>query len=221
MSTSSSDRQDTLQAMLALAPVVAVVVVEQRDAAVPLARALVAGGVRAIEVTLRTAAALDAIAAIAGEVEHAWVGAGTVLRAEDFAAVAAAGARFAVSPGATPALHAAALDSPLPWLPGAATASEAMALAERGYRLQKFFPAAAVGGIEHLRALAGPLPGIRFCPTGGIDVASAPRYLALPNVACVGGSWLTPRERIAARDWAAIEDLARTAAGLRGQTLTR
>lgn len=215
MSANIETRECDLDAMLALAPVVAVVVVERVEQAAPLARALVAGGIRAIEVTLRTPVALDAVRAIAGEVDGACVGVGTVLRPDDFIAAKQAGARFAVSPGATDRLLDAADDIDLPWLPGAATASEALALCERGYRLQKFFPAAAVGGVEHLRSLAGPLPGIRFCPTGGIDAANAPRYLALSNVACVGGSWLTPRDLLTAGDWASIESLARAAARLR------
>lgn len=215
MSANIEQQQRDLDAMLSLAPVVAVVVIGRLDDAVPLARALVAGGISAIEVTLRTPVALDAIRAIAAEVEGACVGAGTLLRAEDFTAVAKAGARFAVSPGSTDTLLAAARESSVPWLPGAATASEALALFEHGHRLQKFFPAAAVGGVEHLRSLAGPLPGIRFCPTGGIDPASAPRYLALSNVVCAGGSWLTPRDVVAAHDWNAIEHLARAAAQLR------
>jgi len=215
MSAQIERQQRDLEAILALAPVVAVVVIESVDDAVALGHALVAGGIRAIEVTLRTPVALEAIRAIADGVDGACVGAGTVLLPADFDAAQRAGARFVVSPGSTDALLAAAANSPVPWLPGAATASEALALFERGHRLQKFFPAAAVGGVEHLRSLAGPLPGIRFCPTGGIDVASAPRYLALPNVACVGGSWLTPRDLVAARDWSAIEGLARAAAQLR------
>jgi len=215
MSGRMEARQRDLDAMLALAPVVAVVVIERVEGAVPLARALVAGGIRAIEVTLRTPVALDAIRAIADTVDGACVGAGTVLQPADFDAAVRAGARFAVSPGSTDALLAAADDFDVPWLPGAATASEALALFERGYRLQKFFPAAAVGGVEHLRSLAGPLPGIRFCPTGGIDAASASRYLALPNVVCVGGSWLTSRDLVAAQDWSAIENIARAAAQLR------
>lgn len=215
MSTNIEARQRDLDAMLALAPVVAVVVIERVEHATPLARALVAGGIRAIEVTLRTPVALDAIRAIADEVEGACVGAGTVLRPADFEMAVRAGARFNVSPGSTDTLLAAADGIDVPWLPGAATASEALALFERGYRLQKFFPAAAVGGVEHLRSLAGPLPGIRFCPTGGIDAANAARYLALPNVVCVGGSWLTPRDLVAAQDWPAIESLARAAAQLR------
>lgn len=215
MSTNIEARQRDLDAMLALAPVVAVVVIERVEDAVPLARALVAGGIRAIEVTLRTPVAPEAIRAIADEVDRACVGAGTVLRPGDFVVAKQAGARFNVSPGSTDTLLAAADGIDVPWLPGAATASEALALFERGYRLQKFFPAAAVGGVEHLRSLAGPLPGIRFCPTGGIDAANAARYLALPNVVCVGGSWLTPRDLVAAQDWPAIESLARAAAQLR------
>lgn len=213
---SGRPHQQALEAMLRLAPVVAVVVIERLADAVPLARALCAGGIRAIEVTLRTPVALAAIRAIAGEVEDACVGAGTVLRAADLQAAHAAGARFAVSPGSTPALLAAAHDCDLPWLPGAASASEAMVLLEHGHRLQKFFPAAAAGGIAQLRALAGPLPQLGFCPTGGIDAASATDYLALPNVVCVGGSWLTPAAAVAAADWSHIGQLARAAARLRG-----
>lgn len=215
MSTNIEARQRDLDAMLALAPVVAVVVIERVEDAAPLAHALVAGGIRAIEVTLRTPVAPEAIRAIADEVDGACVGAGTVLRPGDFVVAKQAGARFNVSPGSTDTLLAAADGIDVPWLPGAATASEALALFERGYRLQKFFPAAAVGGVEHLRSLAGPLPGIRFCPTGGIDAANAARYLALPNVVCVGGSWLTPRDLVAAQDWPAIENLARAAVQLR------
>lgn len=215
MSTNIEARQRDLDAMLALAPVVAVVVIERVEDAVPLARALVAGGIRAIEVTLRTPVAPEAIRAIADEVDRACVGAGTVLRPGDFVVAKQAGARFNVSPGSTDTLLAAADGIDVPWLPGAATASEALALFERGYRLQKFFSAAAVGGVEHLRSLAGPLPGIRFCPTGGIDAANAARYLALPNVVCVGGSWLTPRDLVAAQDWPAIENLAHAAVQLR------
>lgn len=213
---SGRPHQQALEAMLRLAPVVAVVVIERLADAVPLARALCAGGIRAIEVTLRTPVALAAIRAIAGEVEDACVGAGTVLGAADLQGAHAAGARFAVSPGSTPALLAAAHDCDLPWLPGAASASEAMVLLEHGHRLQKFFPAAAAGGIAQLRALAGPLPQLGFCPTGGIDAASATDYLALPNVVCVGGSWLTPAAAVAAADWSHIGQLARAAARLRG-----
>lgn len=215
MSEAMAARQQALQHTLGLGPVVAVVVVERLADAVPMARALVAGGVRAIEVTLRTPVALDAMRAIAAEVEGAHVGAGTVITPADFAAAERAGARFAVSPGATATLVAAAADAALPWLPGVATASEAMAALERGHRHLKLFPAEAAGGVALLRGLHGPLPGLRFCPTGGITPASAGNYLALPNVACVGGSWLTPADRMTAGDWPRIEALAREASALR------
>lgn len=209
------DRQREIERTMRLAPVIPVVVIEDARAAVPMARALVAGGVPAIEVTLRTAAALEAVRAIAAEVEGAVVGVGTVLTQADLLAAYEAGARFAVSPGATVRLLDAAEDIPLPLLPGAATASEAMALLERGYRHLKFFPAVPAGGARLLAAWAGPLPQLRFCPTGGISAASAADFLALPNVLCVGGSWLTPADRLAAADWAGIEQLARAAAHLR------
>jgi 2-dehydro-3-deoxyphosphogluconate aldolase/(4S)-4-hydroxy-2-oxoglutarate aldolase len=212
---SQDDRQNELARVMRLAPVIPVVVIEDARAAVPMARALVAGGVPAIEVTLRTAAALDAVRAIAAEVEGAVVGVGTVLGESDLRAACEAGARFAVSPGATPRLLDAAADLPLPLLPGAATASEAMALLERGYRHLKFFPAVPAGGARLLAAWAGPLPQLRFCPTGGIGAASAGEFLALPNVLCVGGSWLTPADKLAAGDWAGIEALARAASSLR------
>jgi 2-dehydro-3-deoxyphosphogluconate aldolase/(4S)-4-hydroxy-2-oxoglutarate aldolase len=208
------NKQAQVEATLRLAPVVAVVVIESLADAVPLARALVSGGIRAIEVTLRTRVALDAIRAIAAEVGGAVTGAGTLLTPADVAAAEKAGARFGVSPGATPGLLDAADDSSLPWLPGAATATEAMRLLERGYRLQKFFPATQAGGPDYLRALASPLPGIRFCPTGGITAASAPEWLALPNVVCVGGSWMSTSNLLRAGDWVAVEGLARTAAAL-------
>jgi 2-dehydro-3-deoxyphosphogluconate aldolase/(4S)-4-hydroxy-2-oxoglutarate aldolase len=182
-----------------------------------MARALVAGGIPTIEVTLRTPAALEANRAIAAEVEGAMIGVGTVLTANDLHAALQAGARFAVSPGMSPYLLDAADDSELPLLPGAATASEAMSLLERGYRHLKFFPAVPAGGHKLLGAWASPLPQIRFCPTGGIGLASAPDFLALPNVLCVGGSWLTPANLFAAEDWSAIELLAREAAQLRRQ----
>ena len=209
-----ADRQQQIERTMRLAPVIPVVVIEDARAAVPMARALVAGGVPAIEVTLRTAAALEAVRAIAAEVEGAVVGVGTVLTQADLLAAYEAGARFAVSPGATVRLLDAAEDIPLPLLPGAATASEAMALLERGYRHLKFFPAVPAGGARLLAAWAGPLPQLRFCPTGGISAASAADFLALPNVLCVGGSWLTPADRLAAADWAGIEQLARAAAHL-------
>lgn len=209
------DKQRQIEQAMRRAPVIPVVVIEHAAAAVPMARALVAGGTPVIEVTLRTAAALDAVRAIAAEVEGATVGVGTVLSEADLRAAQQAGARFAVSPGATARLLDAAADSAVPLLPGAATASEAMALFERGYRHLKFFPAVPAGGARLLAAWSGPLPQLRFCPTGGISLASTPDFLALPNVLCVGGSWLTPADRLAAGDWAGIEQLAREAAALR------
>ena len=209
-------KQQQVEAVLKLAPVVAVVVIDEAKHAAPLARALVAGGIKAIEVTLRTPAALDAIRAIAAEVEGAVVGAGTLLKPADFSSAERAGARFGVSPGATPGLLTAADNSALPYLPGSATATEAMVFFERGYRLQKFFPATYAGGVEMLRALASPLPGIRFCPTGGITATTAPQWLALPNVVCIGGSWLSASALVRAGQWSTIEKLAREAAVLRG-----
>ncbi|NEB08559.1 bifunctional 4-hydroxy-2-oxoglutarate aldolase/2-dehydro-3-deoxy-phosphogluconate aldolase [Streptomyces coelicoflavus] len=200
--------------VLDLAPVVPVVVVDDLADAVPLARALVAGGLPAIEVTLRTPAALDAIRAIAGEVPDAVVGAGTVITAEQVGEVVAAGARFLVSPGWTDVLLEAMRASGVPFLPGVSTTSEVVALLERGVREMKFFPAEAAGGTGYLKALAAPLPQARFCPTGGITPASAPEYLALPNVGCVGGSWMLPKDAVAGRDWGRVEALAREAAGL-------
>lgn len=208
-------KQEALERILRLAPVIPVLIIRDVRTAVPLARALVAGGLKAIEVTLRTAEALDAVKAIADEVEGAAPGVGTVLDAGQLAAAEKAGARFAVSPGSSPKLLAAGDDSALPLLPGAATASEAMALLERGYRLQKFFPAEAVGGVTYLKLLASPLPRILFCPTGGINAATAQNYLALSNVICVGGSWVAPTEAVGAGDWAAVEALARQAADMR------
>ena len=201
--------------VLDLAPVVPVVVIEHAADAVPLARALVAGGLPAIEVTLRTPVALDAIRAIAGEVPDAVVGAGTVIAPEQVGACGAAGARFLVSPGWTDALLTAMRASGVPFLPGVSTTSEVVALLERGVREMKFFPAQAAGGTAYLKSLAGPLPQARFCPTGGIGPANAPAYLSLPNVGCVGGSWMAPADAVAAGDWARIEQLARGAAGLR------
>ncbi|MET8664441.1 bifunctional 4-hydroxy-2-oxoglutarate aldolase/2-dehydro-3-deoxy-phosphogluconate aldolase [Streptomyces tendae] len=200
--------------VLDLAPVVPVVVVDDLADAVPLARALVAGGLPAIEVTLRTPVALDAIRAIAGEVPGAVVGAGTVITPEQVADVVAAGARFLVSPGWTDVLLEAMRASGVPFLPGVSTTSEVVALLERGVREMKFFPAEAAGGTAYLKALAAPLPQARFCPTGGISPASAPEYLALPNVGCVGGSWMLPKDAVADGDWGRVEALAREAAGL-------
>lgn len=215
MSHSIEHKQQQLATTMQLAPVIPVVIIDDARLAVPMARALVAGGIPAIEITLRTPAALDAIRAVANEVEGAIVGVGTVLNGNDLDAALAAGARFAVSPGISPRLLDAADQHELPLLPGIATAGEAMSLLERGYRHLKFFPAVPAGGAKLLSAWVSPLPQIRFCPTGGISLGSAPDFLALPNVACVGGSWLTPADKLASRDWAGIELLAREAAALK------
>lgn len=195
------------------APVIPVLVIEDATHAAPLAEALIAGGLTVLEVTLRTPAALDAIAAMSA-VPGGIVGAGTVLTPDDVRAAQDAGAQFAVSPGATDRLLDACEAAGLPILPGAATASEAMRLLERGYGVQKFFPASAIGGAPALKALGGPLPQVRFCPTGGIDTANAADYLALDNVLCVGGSWVAPRQLVQKGEWAAITGLARQAAAL-------
>ncbi|MFD5097922.1 bifunctional 4-hydroxy-2-oxoglutarate aldolase/2-dehydro-3-deoxy-phosphogluconate aldolase [Streptomyces albidochromogenes] len=204
-----------MTSVLDLAPVVPVVVLEDAADAVPLARALVAGGLPAIEVTLRTPAALDAIRAVAAEVPDAVVGAGTVISPAQVADAVAAGARFLVSPGWTDALLDAMAGSGVPFLPGVSTVSEVVALLERGVTEMKFFPAEAAGGTPYLKSLGAPLPRARFCPTGGITLASAPSYLALANVGCVGGTWMLPPDALAAKDWDRVEKLAREAAGLR------
>jgi 2-dehydro-3-deoxyphosphogluconate aldolase/(4S)-4-hydroxy-2-oxoglutarate aldolase len=210
---SASDALDPLE-LAAPGPVIPVIVLERADDAVPLARALVGGGIRVLEVTLRTAQALAAIEAIARAVPEAIVGAGTVKNEADARAAHAAGARFAVSPGWSPRVAAACRALGLALLPGVATASEVMQAADDGYRFLKFFPAAAAGGTALLKAWASPFADIAFCPTGGIGAASAPEYLALANVKVVGGSWLTPADAIAAADWPRIEALAREAARL-------
>jgi len=189
-------------------PVIPVVVIDRAGDAVPLARALLAGGVDTMEITLRTVDALDAIRSVAEQVPDMTVGAGTIVRPEQAREAVSAGAAFLVSPGTTPRLLEALLDQAVPILPGAATASDSIALMEHGITEMKFFPAAAAGGPKAVKALAGPLPEITFCPTGGIDRASSADYLALPNVACVGGSWLTPSDLVAAGDWEAITALA-------------
>lgn len=203
----------SLRALCARAPVIPVLTVTDAASAGDLARALVAGGLPVLEVTLRTPAALDVIAAMA-KIPGAEVGAGTVLTAQDAASAARAGARFAVSPGFTPALAEGCRKAGLPLLPGVASASEAMAAAEAGHDMMKFFPASAAGGPGFLRALAAPLPHLAFCPTGGITESSAPEWLALPNVICVGGSWIAPAADVARGDWATIEARARAAAAL-------
>ncbi|PWI44516.1 bifunctional 4-hydroxy-2-oxoglutarate aldolase/2-dehydro-3-deoxy-phosphogluconate aldolase [Streptomyces sp. ICBB 8177] len=202
--------------VLDLAPVVPVVTLYDADDAVPLVRALVAGGLPAVEITLRTPAGLDAVRAVTRDVPDAIVGAGTVLTPRQVSGALDAGARFLVSPGCTDGLLTAMLGSGVPVLPGVATASEAMALLERGVGDMKFFPAEAAGGVRYLRSLAAPLPSARFCATGGIDAARAADYLALPNVPCVGGSWMVPADAVRAGDWGRIERLARAAAAAGG-----
>lgn len=196
-----------------LAPVVPVLVIDDLAHARPLAAALVAGGLPALEVTLRTPVALDAIRAMS-EVPGGVVGAGTLLTPADVKAAKAAGATFGVSPGATDRLIAACEDEGLPLLPGAATASEIMALLEKGYTVQKFFPAEQAGGAAYLKSIGSPIPQVRYCPTGGISLKIAPDYLGLKNILCVGGSWVAPKDAMAKGDWAAITTLAREAAAL-------
>lgn len=207
------DSSQRTEEICRLAPVIPVLVVEDPAKAKPLAQALIAGGLPALEVTLRTPAALEVIAEMA-QVEGGVVGAGTLLSPHDVAAAKAAGARFGVSPGSTEALLSACEAEALPLLPGAATATEAMHLLERGYSVQKFFPAEAVGGAALLKALSAPLPQIRFCPTGGISATNARDYLALTNTLCVGGSWLAPKELVARENWQGITELAKQAAKL-------
>jgi 2-dehydro-3-deoxyphosphogluconate aldolase / (4S)-4-hydroxy-2-oxoglutarate aldolase len=209
--------QDTeaLLPILTGQPVMPVLKIDRLADAVPLARALVAGGLPAIEITLRTPDALDAIRLVANEVPEALVGAGTILNADQYEQATAAGARFIVSPGTTQELLDAARDGPVPLLPGAVTPSEIMAAIEEGYSVLKFFPAEQSGGAAYLKALSSPLADIRFCPTGGIGPANVGSYLALPNVLCVGGSWVAPDKLIAAGDWTGITALAKEAAALR------
>lgn len=205
----------TPDSLLSLVPVVPVVVIDDLAHAVPVARALVEGGVPVIELTLRTPVALDAIAAIAAGVPEILVGAGTIVTPGHVKLAVDAGAQFLVSPGSTSSLLSAMASSGVPFLPGTATVSEALAVLEAGFTEMKFFPAEASGGAAYLSSIASPLPAARFCPTGGITAASAASYLALPNVGCVGGSWLTPRDALAAGDWARVSSLAAEAAALR------
>lgn len=201
--------------VLHVSPVIPVVTIDEPQHAVPLARALVAGGIRIIELTLRTDSALDSLKRIANEVPDILVGAGTILTPTQADAAVSAGAQFLVSPGVTPALldHMLALDVPV--LPGVATVGEVMAVLERGLATMKFFPAGPAGGPDYLAAIGAPIPQVQFCPTGGISLDSAPAYLALPNVTCVGGSWLTPRTAIENQDWQRITRLAEGIASLR------
>src|SRR5438094_10669825 len=201
--------------LMRIGPVIPVIVIDDLAHAVPLARALVAGGVRVLEVTLRTRVALDAVRAIGREVEDAIVGVGTISRAEHFQQAVDAGARFGVSPGLTNELIDAAQANKLPLLPGVMTPSDVIAARAAGLRQLKLFPAQQAGGIGMLKALSGPFPDVQFCPTGGITADTAPEFLALPNVACVGGSWLTPGGAVAAGDWDTITRLAREASALR------
>jgi 2-dehydro-3-deoxyphosphogluconate aldolase/(4S)-4-hydroxy-2-oxoglutarate aldolase len=201
--------------ILRLGPVMPVLVIDAVAHAVPLARALVAGGVRVLEVTLRTPVAFDAVRAIRAAVPDAVVGVGTLTRPDDLAAARQAGAVFGVSPGVYPALLAAASQSGLPLLPGTMTPSDVMTVRAAGYTACKLFPAAQAGGVGMLKAMHGPFPDQLFCPTGGIDATSAPGFLSLPNVACVGGSWLAPKALVQAGDWAAITALAKAASALR------
>ncbi|TDK39471.1 2-dehydro-3-deoxy-phosphogluconate aldolase [Rhizobium deserti] len=216
MAGQTDNKTEKLLAILKLQPVVPVLIVDDAKSAVGLARALVAGGLRAIEITMRTPAALDAVRAVADEVEGANVGAGTVLNARDFDAAVKAGSTFIVSPGSTPGVIDAAKASDIPTLPGAATASEVMTLREAGFGVMKFFPAEQAGGAAYLKALSSPLAGTLFCPTGGVSLKNAMDYLSLPNVVCVGGSWVAPKEMVSAGDWDGITKLAAEAAALRG-----
>jgi 2-dehydro-3-deoxyphosphogluconate aldolase/(4S)-4-hydroxy-2-oxoglutarate aldolase len=197
--------------ILAASPVMPVIVLDKVEDAVPLAKALVAGGIRVLEITMRTAAALDCVVAIRAAVPNAIVGVGTLTSAADLDAARAAGASFGVSPGATSALLARATETGMPFLPGVMTPSDVMQALAAGFGAMKLFPAKQAGGIDMLRALAGPFPNVVFCPTGGIDAATAPDYLALNNVACVGGSWLAPAALVKQGKWSDIEQLARAA----------
>ncbi len=200
-----------MNSLLDIVPVIPVVIVHDAADAVPIAGALVAGGLPIIELTLRTPAALDAIERIAAEVPEIIVGAGTIVDTSQSKLAAAAGAQFLVSPGSTPDLRASMRDTGLPHLPGVATVSEVLTLLEDGYTDMKFFPAEVAGGAPYLRAIHSPVSAARFCPTGGITPTNLASYLALPNVCCVGGSWLTPSDAVEGQDWATISDLAAVA----------
>jgi len=207
--------QRNLAELLVLSPVIPVLTIEHAEHAVPLARALLDGGIGVVEITLRTEAAMAAMAAIIAELPAMVVGAGTVLTAAQYKSVADLGAQFVVSPGSSPSVLQAAAASRTPFLPGAATPTDVLHLLEAGYRLQKFFPAEPAGGIPMLKSIGAPITDVRFCPTGGITLASAADYLALPNVICVGGSWLTPADALRTSDWRRITTLAAEAAALK------
>lgn len=204
-----------LDQIIAETSVMPVMVVDKVEDAVPLAHALVEGGIRVLEITLRTAAGLDAVRAIRQAVPDAIVGVGTIATPAQLEASIAAGAQFGVSPGSTPTLLKAVADSKLPFLPGVATTSEVMQAMEFGFAVQKFFPAVQAGGVKMLDAFRGPFPQVSFCPTGGINAQNAPEFFKLPNVVCVGGSWLTPKDLVASGNWAEIKRLAREAAALK------
>lgn len=204
-----------LDQIIAATSVMPVMVVDRPEDAVPLSQALVEGGIRVLEITLRTAAALESVQAIRAALPEAIVGVGTIATPAQLDAAIAAGAQFGVSPGSTPALLDAVAASGLPFLPGIATLSEAMQAMEKGFQVMKFFPAVAAGGVKMLESFAGPFPQIRFCPTGGINAQNAPEFFRLRNVACVGGSWLTPRQLVAEGNFAEITRLAREAAALK------
>lgn len=212
--TIAATAHDASLDVLAVSPVIPVVVLQDAQQAVPLAEALLSGGVGIIEVTLRTRAGLEAITRIAGALPEMLVGAGTVITRDQASAAEQAGAQFVVTPGSPAGLVDAVLNAGLPLLAGATTLTEMMVLVERGHRAVKFFPAGQAGGVDYLRAVHGPLPQAEFCPTGGITPATAEDYLALPNVSCVGGSWLTPADVCAAGDWATVEKLAHEASTL-------
>lgn len=209
------DHSDTIAGYARLAPFIPVVTIDDVNVAVPLARTLVEAGLRVVEVTLRTSAALAAIEAIARDVPEAVVAAGTILRPEQIGEVARAGAKFIVTPGTPQSMADALAGGPIPAMPGCATITEALTLAERGFTTLKFFPAGQSGGPAWLKSGVGPVPHVRFCPTGGVDQKNAADYLACPNVVCVGGSWVTPKEALASGDFATIGRLAREAAALR------
>ena len=201
--------QETMREILALCPIMPVVTIDHVDQAVPLAQALLAGGARSIEVTLRTDCALAAMERIAEQVPDIMVGAGTVMNIADLDRVRAAGARFAISPGHTDSLVQKACAGDFPYLPAASTVAEVMGLRERGFRYLKLFPAAVAGGVDLLKAIGAPIPDVRFCPTGGVSRENAASYLKLSNVICVGGSWVAPKRIMADRDWNGIESLMR------------
>ena len=205
----------SIEKILASAPVVPVVVIEKLEDAAPLARALYNGGLKALEITLRTPIAAEAVKLMKAEVPEAYVGTGTVIDKASFEASVAAGADFMVSPGVNDELLALAKETDIPFLPGAATPSEVMKLASHGFKFLKFFPAEAAGGTAMLKSIGGPLPQVTFCPTGGISLATAPNYLALSNVICVGGTWMLDKQLIENKDWQAIEALARQASEIK------